>query len=51
MNPNLSTETSLDVSDLISSETRRPDNETTTLVNAAASTKTSCELFESGLGI
>jgi hypothetical protein len=52
MNPNLPTDqTPSAATDIVNSETRRADNETATLVTAAASAKTSCELFERGLGI
>jgi hypothetical protein len=52
MQPNLLTDqTSRAASDIVSSETPRAENQTATLVNAAASTKTSCELFEKGSGI
>ena len=52
MNPNQPTDqTPCAATDSVSSETRRADNETATLVTAAASAKPTCELFERGSGI
>ncbi|HKA00729.1 MAG TPA: hypothetical protein VKE70_29655 [Candidatus Solibacter sp.] len=52
MNPNLLTDqTPRAASGITASETQRAENETPTLVKAAAATKTSCELFEGGAGI